>query len=355
MIRNNNQNNQLKLNTSKMSEIELDTLMPSNNNTNSRVASPDFGPEGDVMPSLPSMDQPTSPGFGPEGDVMPSLPSMNQPAAPGFGPEGDVMPSLPSMNQPAAPGFGPEGNVTPSLPSINQPAAPGFGPEGNVTPSLPSRPNPNVNITVIPVIPNLSRVSFIRFFNALPDVGPVDIYVNGRLIASNVKYREFTNYYRAAAGLYRIVIYKSGTIINPLSVTRVTITDGNVYTAAISGNENTVNFQLITDSKRQINYNIAYLRFAHLSYGAPSVDIYVDNILRVQDIAYEEVSNYLALAPGSHNIKVRISGTSTVVVEEPELVLNSGNFYTAYIIGNPNTRPGLQIISTVEGISYITN
>lgn len=46
-----------------------------------------------------------------------------------------------NYNDPASPGFGPEGPVTPTLPDHDDmPVAPGFGPVGPVMPSLPPMP-----------------------------------------------------------------------------------------------------------------------------------------------------------------------------------------------------------------------
>lgn len=37
----------------------------------------------------------------------------------------------------------------------------------------------NLKITVLPIVPGITMFSYIRFFNAYPGAGSVDIYVNG--------------------------------------------------------------------------------------------------------------------------------------------------------------------------------
>ena len=49
---------------------------------------------------------------------------------------------------------------------------------------------PNNNITIVPIIPGVTRFSYIRFLNANAAEGPVDIYVNGRKEIGRASCRE---------------------------------------------------------------------------------------------------------------------------------------------------------------------
>ena len=137
-------------------------------------------------------------------------------AMPGYDTETSATPSVPetgnSNDVPAAPGFGPEGPVTPSVPTnpadSNVPATPGFGPLGPVTPSLPSSnsnmgcvnctgniiwPNSSTGIlwtwgTLSPFFSTTSDIAHVRFYNAAAIREPLDIYLNGRLVVSNLDY-----------------------------------------------------------------------------------------------------------------------------------------------------------------------
>lgn len=76
----------------------------------------------------------------------------------------------------------------------------------------------NTNITVIPIIPGITMLGYVRFLNASPGEQRVDIYANGRKVADSLLYREFTEYMKVFPGWYRIAVYAAGTRTNPLTV-----------------------------------------------------------------------------------------------------------------------------------------
>jgi hypothetical protein len=50
------------------------------------------------------------------------------------------------------------------------------------------------------------------------------------------------------------------------------------------------------------------------------------------NVAYKTVSDYLAVASGSHNLKVRAAGTTTVVIDQ-NAALTQGTYYTVLATG----------------------
>ena len=106
-------------------------------------------------------------------------------------------------------------------PTIDIPATPGEGPLGPQTPTLPSAPSGSVTIPFPPVsgsgnsgssgtssgsnilwsyvwstplFQNLSSVAQARFYNVNSMMEPVDIYINGQLVVSDLDYSEYTDY-----------------------------------------------------------------------------------------------------------------------------------------------------------------
>ena len=82
---------------------------------------------------------------------------------------------------------------------------------------------PTTNVIVIPLIPGITMFGYIRFFNASPAANDVDIYVNGRRVASNLSYQNFTEYMKVFPGYYRVAVFAAGTRTNPLTVTNINI------------------------------------------------------------------------------------------------------------------------------------
>ena len=221
-------------------------------------------------------DSAAMPGYDTETSATPSVPetgnSNDVPAAPGFGPEGPVTPSVPTnpadSNVPATPGFGPSGSVTPTVPSsgMNVPATPGFGPLGPVTPSLPSSnsnmgcvnctgniiwPNSSTGIlwtwgTLSPFFSTASDIAHVRFYNAAAIREPLDIYLNGRLVVSNLDYMNYTRYLHIIPGVYRLTVFRRTNPGVPIIDTGVQFRGGNSYTLTILGTANSYSVQVMT-------------------------------------------------------------------------------------------------------------
>lgn len=218
-----------------------------------------------------------------------------------------------------------------------------------------NRPNrPNTNITIIPIIPGVTRFSYIRFLNANPSQTPIDIYINGRKVASYLNYRAFTEYMKAFPGYYRIVVFRAGTMRNPISVSQINVIANRIYTAAFIDTGISNEWQLITDNTRVLNQNRAFVRFIQLSYTAPLMDVYIDNRLVLSDLDFQEVSRYLSLAPGKRNVKLKVATTNRTILEDPNMFLRAGNSYSVYIVGDSNSRMGLQVLVPLEGTSYLS-
>lgn len=211
----------------------------------------------------------------------------------------------------------------------------------------------NTNITVIPIIPGITQLGYIRFLNASPVETRVDIYANGRKVASDLRYQDFTEYMKVFPGWYRIAVYRTGTITNPLTVLRMQVQPNGIYTVAVTGLAENLSAQVINDSRRVLNPNLAYIRFVQLSPTAPAMDVYWDDRMVLSDLRYEEVSRYLTTAPGSHNLKLRDSRTGEILVEHPDVNLKGGKAYTVYVVGSRADRAGLQVLIPLEGATYL--
>lgn len=72
----------------------------------------------------------------------------------------------------------------------------------------------------------------------------------------------------------------------------------------------------------------SYIRVLHSSPNAPSVDIYADGNLLVEDLAFTELSEYLPVPPGNYTITVFPSGEmknpviDTDISIPPDVILN---------------------------------
>lgn len=146
-----------------------------------------------------------------------------------------------------SPGFGPLGPVTPSLPANSD--GPGnscvsCGPSGNLSNVLGS-------ILwawgVIPPSATPSAIAHVRFYNAAAIQEPLDIYLNGRLVVSELDYMNYTRYLHILPGSYLLTVYRrtnpgGAPIIN----NRIQLQSGNYYLLSILGGPYSYSVQLVT-------------------------------------------------------------------------------------------------------------
>lgn len=72
----------------------------------------------------------------------------------------------------------------------------------------------------------------------------------------------------------------------------------------------------------------AYLRVFHASPDAPNVDIAVDGVTVLKNVAYKTASDYLAISAGKHTINVYATGTTTNPVLSGSVTLAKKSYTT---------------------------
>ena len=82
---------------------------------------------------------------------------------------------------------------------------------------------------------------------------------------------------------------------------------------------------------------LARLRFVHASPNTPNVDVVVDGIPVVTDIAYKDVTLYVSLTAGTYAMQVVETGTAEPVLITTTLTLDANTDYTVAARGIPAT------------------
>ncbi|MEF8812881.1 MAG: DUF4397 domain-containing protein [Halovenus sp.] len=103
----------------------------------------------------------------------------------------------------------------------------------------------------------------------------------------------------------------------------------------------------------------ARVRVIHLSPDAPSVDVLVDGSEALTDVAFGDISDYLALDPGTYTVTITAAGDPGTVAFEGDVSLEGGTDYTVAAIGELSEgtfRPLGLVDDTrrpVRGITYL--
>lgn len=196
--------------------------------------------------------------------------------------------------------------------------------------------------------------SYIRVLHAAPETPNVDVYANGRIIARNLAYRNFTQYIKLPAGSYNIKVFPAGTTAKPAIEESLEFPVRSIYTIAAIGLPGSLDLLPILEPLTSITPGTTMLRVAHLSPNAPSVDIPLPNGQKLfKDVEYKEVTGYIPLRPGTYTLQARLTGTQNVVLNVPNIRLLPNRLYTVYIIGLVGRKPPLQVLIPMDGSSYL--
>ena len=76
----------------------------------------------------------------------------------------------------------------------------------------------------------------------------------------------------------------------------------------------------------------AMLRVVHASPDAPNVDVLVDGAVALANVPFRTASPYLDVAAGTRELRVRATGTSTIVIDA-DAALAAGEAYTVLATG----------------------
>lgn len=196
--------------------------------------------------------------------------------------------------------------------------------------------------------------SYIRTFHAAPNTPAVDVYANDIRIASNLRFKGFTDYIKMRPGKYRIKVFRRGTKNNPLISREITIPKKKIFTLAVAGMIPNIVLKVIEDPVEPLTRGKAKVRFSHLSPGAPAVDITLPNgNIIFKNVSYGEVTKYNEISPGVYNFEVRIAGTDKKILLLPNTRFGPNKFYTIYAVGLVNGKPGLQAVIPLDGNTYL--
>ncbi len=217
---------------------------------------------------------------------------------------------------------------------------------------VPVQPHPVAGTPSVPASGNAQEIliSYVRFYNLIPNSTGVNIYVNGREAVSSLGYEGVSGYMSVAPGIYTVEFYSTGEEPELLYEYRLRSFAGMGSTVAISANNGVYSVTDVSGSAPKCFYNTAYIRFAQLVNGAPAMDIYVDGIAVIAGLRPQEVSAYIGVPNGVHTIKAAASGTGLILIDETNN-FPASSVTSLYIITDAEGNYGLSAITDQNSCS----
>lgn len=199
---------------------------------------------------------------------------------------------------------------------------------------------------VIAPIPSTSKV---LVTHASPDAPGVDVLVDNVIAVTNLIFpNSIPSYATLNSGTRNIKINVTGTSTTALEANLNLTADKNYSVFAVNS-VTAIEAVVLEDDLTAPASGKAHVRFIHLSPDAPAVDITLtDGTVVFGDYTFKEASAFTPLNAATYNLQVRLAGTSTVVLELPNIALTAGKIYTVFakgfVAGTGTQALGAQII-----------
>jgi hypothetical protein len=170
--------------------------------------------------------------------------------------------------------------------------------------------------------------------HASPDAPGVDLLVdNVKVNSQPLTFPNNTGYLPVAAGNRNIKVNASGTSTSVINANLDLAADTSYSIFAIDSLAS-ITALVIHDNLGAPASGKSHVRFIHLSPNAPEVDITLtDGTVVFGNKAFGQYTPFTPLDAGTYNLQVRLAGTSTVVLNLPNIVLENGKIYTVFAKG----------------------
>ena len=199
------------------------------------------------------------------------------------------------------------------------------------------------------------NTAFVRIVHASPDVGIVDVFVDGTKLLSSFQFATVTEYVPLPAGPHHVQVALLGKGINATMLAQmITAQPNQVYTVAVVGTKASgFSFAIFTDNDG-VTGNTAKLRAYHLSPNMHPVNVNEGTTTVIQGLGYQQVSNYIALPAGQHAFD--LSGVTASTATSFSVTLKPWSVTSVFVIGLVDGKPGLQFVTAqVPGVPNMPN
>jgi len=196
--------------------------------------------------------------------------------------------------------------------------------------------------------------SYLRIIHASPDIGGVDVLLNGEAAFFGLEYTTGSNYLEIIRGAYKLAV-TAASKLSPVYVSKnIGLPDKKNHTLIIVGQysgtkrKNTVDAILlqdddtIPDDKEKLR-----VRFFHASPNVGPLDIYADDLKLWDHIPYGSVSNWTTVQADDYKIHLRIAGQDNEVGAE-QLSLEGHTAITLIAEGYYNGHPELKVVKFID-------
>lgn len=189
-----------------------------------------------------------------------------------------------------------------------------------------------------------------RILHAHPEAPSVDVYLNDKLIAEDLPYCCYTNYFPLCEGDYKISLCITGSKKPPMVVELLKISEDEIKTLSLVETRYKAGLLTNLDDAMRKDPRMSRVRFIHLSPDAPAVDILLqDGTVLFENVSYLQSTPYISVSPAAYTLHVCATGTPDIVLTIPNATLEQNKYYSINAIGLVNNTPDLEALILPDG------
>ncbi|GLV58902.1 hypothetical protein KDH_57300 [Dictyobacter sp. S3.2.2.5] len=183
--------------------------------------------------------------------------------------------------------------------------------------------------------------AYVRIIHASPDIGIVDVFVDGKKILSDFQFATVTDYVPIASGAHKVQLALIGKGVDASIITQeMSVQAGVPYTIAALGTKKSgFSFTSFVDDN-VIAGSGAKVRVYHLSPGVGTASVSSQSNTLVNQITYASASSYIPLSSGTYSVTLNAdapkASLSSQVTLKPWSVLSI--FAVGLVQGSPHWR-----------------
>lgn len=197
-------------------------------------------------------------------------------------------------------------------------------------------------------LPNLN--CNIRLIHAAAGAPAIDVYCNGTLVASNIKFSNVTGYISISPGNVKFEVFNTGTYDNPLSTENVILLPQSTNTICMVLEESSLVTFKLDDAFPKTKPPLTNLRFINLSTNAPLLSLSLPNgDTLFNGVEYLENTRYYSMSAGIYDLLLTATNDASFRKYLNDVDLSSGLYHTIYVIGLTDTEPKLGYLFVKDG------
>jgi hypothetical protein len=196
--------------------------------------------------------------------------------------------------------------------------------------------------------------SYVRVLHASHDRRPFDVFVNDNCINKGLSYCDFTDYH-PVTNRFRIRLCPPGHCGVSYFDSSFDMSGREIYTlAAVRNPDGRYDLVPVSDRPSHWHRDRAHIKFVNLSHGLHGADAYLDDgTMLFKNVPFKGITHYTTLHPRTYTLQVRHNGTGSTVLHVPNQYLSGARAYTAYAVGAHGGDPPLQMLTPLDGSSYL--